>query len=79
MENTKYLTVGALTKYLKYKFDQDPYLTRVFLKGELSNVKHHTSGHIFFALKDGSSVIRAIMFSTEKSSFHIESDRGERR
>ncbi|MFA7743896.1 exodeoxyribonuclease VII large subunit [Salinicoccus roseus] len=77
MENTKYLTVGALTKYLKYKFDQDPYLTRVFLKGELSNVKHHTSGHIFFALKDGSSVIRAIMFSRYANGMKFKPEEGQ--
>ncbi|SFK59446.1 Exodeoxyribonuclease VII large subunit [Salinicoccus halodurans] len=77
MENSKYLSVGALTKYLKYKFDQDPYLTRVFIKGELSNVKRHTSGHIFFALKDGNAVIRAIMFSRSASGLKFEPEEGQ--
>ncbi|WP_411844341.1 exodeoxyribonuclease VII large subunit [Salinicoccus sp. HZC-1] len=77
MENSKYLSVGALTKYLKYKFDQDPYLTRVFIKGELSNVKKHTSGHIFFALKDGNAVIRAIMFSRSANGLKFEPEEGQ--
>lgn len=77
MENNKYLSVGALTKYLKYKFDQDPYLTRVFIKGELSNVKRHTSGHIFFALKDGNAVIRAIMFSRSANGLKFEPEEGQ--
>lgn len=77
MENSKYLSVGALTKYLKYKFDQDPYLTRVFIKGELSNVKRHTSGHIFFALKDGDAVIRAIMFSRSANGLKFDPEEGQ--
>lgn len=77
MENNKYLSVGALTKYLKYKFDQDPYLTRVFIKGELSNVKKHTSGHIFFALKDGNAVIRAIMFSRSANGLKFDPEDGQ--
>ncbi|WP_017548884.1 exodeoxyribonuclease VII large subunit [Salinicoccus carnicancri] len=77
MENNEYLSVGALTKYLKYKFDQDPYLTRVFIKGELSNVKKHTSGHIFFALKDGNAVIRAIMFSRSADGLKFDPENGQ--
>ncbi|TVT29488.1 exodeoxyribonuclease VII large subunit [Salinicoccus cyprini] len=77
MENSRYLSVGALTRYLKYKFDQDPYLTRVFLKGELSNVKRHTSGHIFFAIKDEQSVVRAIMFSRNAGSLKFNPEEGQ--
>ncbi|UXR79477.1 exodeoxyribonuclease VII large subunit [Staphylococcus sp. IVB6218] len=58
----KYLTVSALTKYIKYKFDQDPHLQSVLIKGELSNFKRHSSGHLYFALKDENSVINAMMF-----------------
>ncbi|RIN47742.1 exodeoxyribonuclease VII large subunit, partial [Staphylococcus simulans] len=42
-----YLSVTALTKYIKYKFDQDPHLQSVLLKGELSNFKRHSSGHLY--------------------------------
>ena len=63
MNNDKYLSVGALTKYLKYKFDTDEHLRSVFLKGEISNLKKHTTGHYYFSIKDENSKINAIMFS----------------
>lgn len=63
MNNDKYLTVTALTRYLKYKFDNDEHLKCVYLKGEISNFKSHTTGHLYFSLKDESSKINAIMFS----------------
>ena len=64
MNNDKYLTITALTKYLKYKFDTDENLKQVFLRGEISNFKSHTTGHLYFSLKDDTSKINAIMFST---------------
>ena len=64
MNNDKYLTVTALTRYLKYKFDSDEHLKQVFLKGEISNFKSHTTGHFYFSIKDENSKINAIMFST---------------
>lgn len=63
MNNDKYLSVSALTGYLKYKFDSDEHLKNVFLKGEISNFKNHTSGHLYFSVKDEKSKINAIMFS----------------
>jgi exodeoxyribonuclease VII large subunit len=77
MENSSYLSVNALTKYLKYKFDQDPYLTRVFLKGELSNVKKHTSGHIYFAVKDQFSVIKGVMFKQKAGRLSFDPVEGQ--
>ena len=62
--NSKYLTVGAITRYLKAKFDGDDNLRQVFLKGEISNIKYHTTGHIYFSIKDETSKINAIMFSS---------------
>lgn len=59
-----YLTVGALTKYIKYKFDHDAHLLRVFLKGEVSNFKRHSRGHFYFTLKDEQAQISAVMFSS---------------
>lgn len=58
----KYLTVSAITRYLKAKIDTDENLQTVYLKGEISNFKAHTSGHFYFSLKDESSKINAIMF-----------------
>ncbi len=64
MNNSKYLTITALTKYLKYKFDSDENLRQVFLRGEISNLKIHSTGHLYFSLKDETSKINAIMFAT---------------
>lgn len=65
--NEKYLSVSALTRYLKAKFDVDENLQTVFLKGEISNFKAHTSGHFYFSLKDENSKINAIMFRSNAS------------
>lgn len=61
--NDKYLSVTAITRYLKAKFENDNNLRLVFLKGEISNIKYHTTGHIYFSIKDENSKINAIMFS----------------
>jgi len=63
MEEKKYLSVAALTKYLKYKFDNDAHLKNVLLKGEISNFKAHSRGHFYFTLKDDKAQISAIMFA----------------
>ncbi|MCM3111478.1 exodeoxyribonuclease VII large subunit [Lederbergia lenta] len=63
MQTPQYLTVKSLTKYIKRKFDADPYLSDVFVKGEISNFKKHSSGHMYFTLKDDKSRIMAVMFS----------------
>ena len=59
----KYLTISSITKYLKFKLDTDDNLKKVYLKGEISNFKSHSMGHLYFSLKDESSKINAIMFS----------------
>ena len=73
--NDKYITVTQLTRYIKYKIDNDVNLNEVFLKGEISNFKAHSRGHYYFTLKDDGSRINAIMFasSTKKIKF-IPSD-----
>lgn len=77
MDSTKYLSVQSLTKYIKYKFEKDPYLQRVFLKGELSNVKHHTNGHIYFSIKDDKSVISAVMFRYDAEKINFKPEEGQ--
>lgn len=62
--NDKYITVTQLTRYIKYKIDNDVNLNEVFLKGEISNFKAHSRGHYYFTLKDDGSRINAIMFAT---------------
>lgn len=74
---TEYLSVSALTKYIKYKFDQDPHLQSVLIKGELSNFKKHSSGHLYFNVKDKESVISAIMFKGNASKLGFEPKEGD--
>lgn len=69
-----YLTVEALTKYIKRKFEADPYLRKVYVKGEVSNVKLHSSGHLYFTLKDDKAQIKGIMYARNAGQlkFHVE-------
>ena len=62
-----YITITQLSKYLKYKFDNDTNLINVYLKGEISNFKAHTRGHYYFTLKDEGSRINAVMFASSAS------------
>lgn len=68
----RYLTVTALTKYIKYKFDHDTNLKVVLLEGEISNFKHNSRGHFYFTLKDENASISAIMFATNASNVKFE-------
>ncbi len=61
--NDKYLTVSVINRYIKHKLDTDENLTHVFIKGEISNFKEHSTGHLYFSIKDETSKINAIMFS----------------
>ncbi len=63
----KYISVSQLTRYIKFKIDNDENLRQVFLKGEISNFKAHTRGHYYFTLKDETSRINAVMFSSQVS------------
>ncbi|MGA3599201.1 MULTISPECIES: exodeoxyribonuclease VII large subunit [Lysinibacillus] len=76
MTSASYLTVKALTKYIKRKFDADPHLREVYVKGELSNVKIHQSGHIYFTLKDDGARIAATMFKTAATKLAFEPKEG---
>lgn len=76
MTKNPYLSVQALTKYVKRKFDADPHLRNVYVKGELSNVTHHTSGHIYFTLKDENSRIRSAMFRSSASTLKFRPENG---
>lgn len=63
----KYISISQLTRYIKFKFDNDEHLGHVFLRGEISNFKAHTRGHYYFTLKDETSRINAVMFSSSVS------------
>ncbi|WP_349516109.1 exodeoxyribonuclease VII large subunit [Leuconostoc suionicum] len=67
-EQNQYLTVSALTAYLKRKFDADPYLAKVYVTGEISNMGRRRGPHLYFSIKDSESnaVINASMFGYER-------------
>lgn len=60
-------SVETLNRYIKSKFVDDPNLSYVKVKGELSNVKYHSSGHIYFTLKDSKSAIAGVMFASSRT------------
>ena len=68
----KYITIGALNKYLKNLFDCDANLQEVYLKAEISNFKAHTRGHLYFTLKEEGSRINAVMFSYNVSKLKFK-------
>ncbi|WP_449536900.1 exodeoxyribonuclease VII large subunit [Ferdinandcohnia sp. Marseille-Q9671] len=63
MDQNRYLTVTALTKYIKRKFDADPHLQDIWVKGEISNFKAHSRGHMYFTIKDQQARIQSVMFA----------------
>lgn len=66
-------TVKQVNAYIKNMFTQDFMLNRIYVKGEVSNCKYHTSGHIYFSLKDESGTIACVMFAGQRGglSFHM--------
>ncbi|WP_066293714.1 exodeoxyribonuclease VII large subunit [Bacillus sp. FJAT-29937] len=76
MKDQRYLTVNALTKYIKRKFDADPHLQDVLVKGEISNFKQHSSGHMYFTLKDEKARVLAVMFSSNNRGMKFSPENG---
>ncbi|BDG36727.1 exodeoxyribonuclease VII large subunit [Saccharococcus caldoxylosilyticus] len=76
MAEIKYVTVGALTKYIKRKFDVDPHLRDLWIKGEISNFKYHSRGHMYFTLKDEQARIQAVMFAGYNQYLHFRPEDG---
>ena len=72
----RYLTVTALTRYIKRKFELDQHLTTVWLKAEISNFKLHSRGHMYFTLKDDQSRILAVMFAGYNRSLRFQPEDG---
>lgn len=66
-------TVAQVTSYIRNMFTQDFMLHRVRIRGEVSNCKYHTSGHVYFTLKDAKSTIACVMFSSDRKGmpFHM--------
>ena len=74
--NDKYVTVTQLTKYIKYIVDNDINLNTIYLKGEISNFKAHTRGHLYFTIKDENTRINAIMFASSASKLKFMPEDG---
>ncbi|OUN00654.1 MAG: exodeoxyribonuclease VII large subunit [Paenibacillaceae bacterium ZCTH02-B3] len=64
MDAARILTVRELNRYIKLRLDRDELLQDVWVRGEISNFKHHTSGHMYFTLKDEGGLIRCVMFAS---------------
>ncbi|HLR62447.1 MAG TPA: exodeoxyribonuclease VII large subunit [Lentibacillus sp.] len=72
----KYLTVTALTKYIKRKLSADPHLKNIWLKGEISNFKHHSRGHMYLTIKDDRARIQAVMFAGNNRRLKFRPENG---
>lgn len=69
-------TVKQVNAYIKNMFTQDYMLNRIYVKGEVSNCKYHTSGHIYFSLKDESGTIACVMFAGSRSGLAFRMQEG---
>lgn len=74
--SNEYLTVTALTNYIKRKFDYDPYLKRIYLTGEISNWKNRSNAHRYFSIKDEFTKISAVMFQSAAQKLKFEPEEG---
>lgn len=72
------LSVKDLNRYIRMKMEGDSRLSDVWIRGEISNFTHHSSGHMYFTLKDEGSRIRAIMFATHNQRLPFIPKEGSR-
>ncbi len=70
-------TVGQVNTYIRNMFTQDYMLNRIYVKGEVSNCKYHTSGHIYFSLKDESGTIACVMFAGQRGGLSFRMHEGQ--
>ena len=71
-------SVGQVNAYIKNMFNQDFMLNRIYVKGEVSNCKYHTSGHIYFSLKDETGTIACVMFAGQRKGLAFPMKNGDR-
>lgn len=71
-------TVAQVNRYIKNMFTQDFMLKRIYVKGEISNCKYHTSGHIYFSLKDESGTLSCVMFASQRRGLAFQMKEGQR-
>ena len=77
MENREYITISEINRIIKFTIDSNEILRCVYLKGEISNLKYHTRGHLYFSLKDESSKINAVMFNYNNTNLNFEPKDGD--
>ena len=70
-------SVGQVNSYIKNMFTQDFMLNQLYIKGEVSNLKYHTSGHIYFSLKDDTSAIACVMFAGQRKGLAFRMQDGQ--
>lgn len=71
-------SVGQVNRYVKNMFIQDYVLRKIYVKGEVSNCKYHTSGHIYFSLKDETGVLSCVMFAGQRRGLAFRMKDGDR-
>ena len=76
--NKRVYTVGQVNRYIRGLFAGDPMLAAVFVRGEVSNVKYHTSGHIYFSLKDATGAIPCVMFASSRRGLAFRMKDGDK-
>ena len=77
MNNKEYITISDINKIIKYTIEGNEELRDVYIKGEISNFKPHSRGHLYFSLKDESSRINAVMFNYERAGLNFEPKDGD--
>lgn len=70
-------SVSQVNSYIKNMFAQDFALNRITVRGEVSNCKYHTSGHIYFTLKDGTGTLAAVMFASQRKGLSFQLQDGQ--
>lgn len=75
MENA--VSVSQINRYIKNLFVRDYALNRIFVKGEVSNCKYHSSGHIYFTLKDSASSLACVMFASQRGGLDFRLEEGQ--
>jgi exodeoxyribonuclease VII large subunit len=78
MKKNEHLSVTELNFYIKSMMEGDEFLCNIFLEGEVSNFKRHSSGHLYFSLKDEKSIVRAVMFSSNAKKLRFEPKDGSK-
>ena len=71
-------TVSQVNNYIKNMFTQDFMLNRIAVQGEVSNCKYHSSGHLYFSLKDGGGAIACVMFAGQRKGLAFSMKNGDR-